>query len=341
MKQRSELAEETDSLLRACWALAEMLFSIRQNRRDGKAPDEELLGSAVQACWELCDIFRDGWTQVRPDRGTPRPSQIHFTFAGVTSMDSRSQTGSRASVHSHTKRESLRSMSDVVGSDRPSRKQQTKPAPPVPETPVTEFEDTPVSPESVSPQMLPNIMVLGASVGSGSNAGSERNGTGGRGWSSNASNMSSYSQNTSKTSKTSSTATTATATNEDINITRIKTLIIKAAMNIGFNRDPGADGATALQMFVKSLPTGSFGSLPAHATLLQNYKNLVLTDTAFRSSASLPIRGKRISAIDVAKSVGWMMLRSGQYGFLRELYKLVFGFQLEDAESRKNVSIAV
>jgi hypothetical protein len=81
MKQNSRLAEETDSLLRACWSLAEMLFSLRQNKRDGRKPDEELLGSAVQACWELCDLFREGWTQIRPDRGTPRPSQTTFTQA--------------------------------------------------------------------------------------------------------------------------------------------------------------------------------------------------------------------------------------------------------------------
>ena len=45
MKQNSRLAEETDSLLRACWSLAEMLFSLRQNKREGRRPDEELLGA--------------------------------------------------------------------------------------------------------------------------------------------------------------------------------------------------------------------------------------------------------------------------------------------------------
>lgn len=338
MKQRSELAEETDSLLRACWSLAEMLFSLRQNSRDGKAPDEELLGSAVQACWELCDIFREGWTQVRPDRGTPRPSQINFFQQGLAS-DVRSTT-SRSSIHS--KRESLKSMAD----DQPSRR--SKQPPPVPETPVTEFEDTgdtPISPGSESPQM-PNILVLGTNQDSGSQGGSR----GGR-WSSSASNLSSYSQSSAKTS---STATTATAA-EDINVTRIKMLILKAAMNIGFSRDSsgnaagdggkggggaGAAGAS-LQAFVQKLPTGSFGSLPAHATLLQNYKNLVLADTTFRTAASLPGRGKRVSATDVAKSVGWMTLRSGQYAFLRDLFRLVYGFPIEEAENRKNVSIAV
>jgi hypothetical protein len=331
MKQRSELAEETDSLLRACWSLAEMLFSLRQNRRDGKAPDEELLGSAVQACWELCDIFREGWTQIRPDRGTPRPNQINFFAAGPPyglqgmsnhqSDVARSSAGSRASLHS--KRESLRSLGDI---ERP------RPHPVVPETPVTEFEDTPVSPDA-SPQM-PNILVLGTSTDS-------RSDRGGR-WSSNASNLSGYTQSSQHTS---STATTA-ATVDDINITRVKALVVKAAMNIGFSRDAGAangtGGAASLQAFVKGLPTGSFGSLPSHAALLQNYKNLVLNDALlFRSSASLPVRGKRFSAVEIAKSVSWMMVGRSQYSFLRDLFRLVFGVQLEDAETRKNMSITV
>jgi len=50
--------------------------------------------------------------------------------------------------------------------------------------------------------------------------------------------------------------------------------------------------------------------------------------------------GRKATAIDVAKSVGWMM-RSGQYTFLKDLFRLVFGFHLEEAETRKNVSITV
>jgi hypothetical protein len=180
---------------------------------------------------------------------------------------------------------------------------------------------------------MPNILVLGTSTDS-------RSDRGGR-WSSNASNLSGYTQSSQHTS---STATTA-ATIEDINITRIKALVVKAAMNIGFSRDAaaadGTGGAASLQTFTKSLPTGSFGSLPSHATLLQNYKNLVLSDTFFRSSTNLPVRGKRFGAAEVAKSIGWMTLRSPQYGFLRDLFRLVFGIQMEDAETRKNVSITV
>nr|POE52321.1 hypothetical protein CFP56_70240 [Quercus suber] len=84
MKQQTSLPEETDALLRACWSLAEMLFNLRQSSREGKTPDEELLGSAVQACWELCDLFREGWTQIRPDRHTPRPSQMTFPSFATT-----------------------------------------------------------------------------------------------------------------------------------------------------------------------------------------------------------------------------------------------------------------
>ncbi|KAI3322717.1 hypothetical protein HD806DRAFT_535899 [Xylariaceae sp. AK1471] len=314
MKQRGELAEETNSLLRACWSLAEMLFSLRQNKRDGKAPDEELLGSAVQACWELCDIFREGWTQIRPDRGTPRPSHTNFfSYSREADADGRASRQSSRSKRDSQKRDTA---------DKPRK------PPPVPETPVTEFEDTPISPESQSPQ-VPNILVLGTDSNRG-----------GR-WSSSASNLSSYSQSSQRTSSTATTTTPA----EDINITRIKALILKAAMNVGFSRDTTSDGhsnAASLQTFVKSLPTGSFGSLSSHATLLQNYKNLVVADSSFRQASSLPSRGRRVSASDMAKSVGFMTHRSSQYNFLRDLFKLVYGFHVEETEnSRKNISIAV
>ncbi|KAH9906537.1 hypothetical protein F4778DRAFT_655564 [Xylariomycetidae sp. FL2044] len=310
MKQRGEVADETDSLLRACWSLAEMLFSLRQNRKDGKGSDEELLGSAIQSCWELCDIFREGWKQVRPDRGTPRPSQTNFfTYNREADQDGRAS------------RQSNRSKRDSLKLDKPR-----KPLP-VPETPVTEFEDTPLSPDDSDSPQVPNILVLGTDSSRG-----------GR-WSSSASNLSTYSQSSQRTSSTATTTTSA----EDINISRIKTLILKAAMNVGYSRDgtDGRSGAVSLQSFVKSLPTGSFGSLPAHSTLLQSYKNLIGADSSFRQASTLPARGKRVTATDVAKSVGWMTHRSSQYGFLRDLFKLVFGFSIEEADSRKNVSIAV
>jgi hypothetical protein len=279
MKQRSDLAGETDSLLRACWSLAEMLFSLRQNRLEGKDADEELLGSAVQACWELCDLFREGWTQVRPERGTPRPSQTTFTQS--FDQHNRSSHSTHSTLTHQTSNSSMSSMSSL-----PSLLKRVEPRPMEPETPTTEFEDTPISPEENSPS-IPNILVLGTE---------NRRAR----WSSNSSNLSGYSQGSNKTS---STAKTATAP-EDVNLTRLKILILKAAMNIGFERNQPANGsasgpANALQAYVKALPTGSFGSLPWHASLLANYKDLVVSDSTFRSAATLPSPGKRASAQDV------------------------------------------
>lgn len=308
MKQRGELRDETDSLLRACWSLAEMLFSLRQSKREGRSPDEELLGSAVQACWELCDIFRDGWTQVRPDRGTPRASQTNFFQAPQHFDEGRA---SRASGRS--KQDSLKSL--------PKEKQTVQY---MPETPVTEFEDTALSPDTESPQP-PNIMVLGTE----SNRGVR--------WSSRASNMSSHSQSSQRTS---STATTATST-EDIDIARLKLLVLKAAINVGFSRDNGDPRGTAeaLRAFVESLPAGSFGSLPAHANLLKQYKMLVLRDSCFRSA--LPARKKRLNAGDAAKTIAYLIEHHKNFGFLRDLFRLVFGFHMEEADSRRNVSLTV
>ncbi|KUJ24194.1 uncharacterized protein LY89DRAFT_14036 [Mollisia scopiformis] len=320
MKQRNELAEETDALLRACWGLAEMLFSLRQNKREGKAPDEELLGSAVQACWELCDLFREGWTQVRPERGTPRPSQT--TFSQISDQMSRSS-------HSRTAKNSLPSLPENPEHPEHAR-MRYQPEPQIPETPTTEFEDTPISPEEHSPN-IPNILVLGTENNRSMNR-----------WSSATSTLSGYSQGSQKTSSTITTATSP----EDANLTRLKILILKAAMNVGFSRTtptsavPSKTEPPALQKFVKALPTGSFGSLPSHATLLASYKDLVLGDPTFRSSKSLPAIGKKASAVDVAKSVSWMM-RSGQYAFLKDLFRLVFGFPLDEADTRKNVSVSV
>lgn len=319
MKQRSELAEETDQLLRSCWGVAEMLFSLRQNRRTPQAPEVELLSSAVQACWDLMDIFRDGWTQARPDRSTPRPSQASFSpYQPSDSGRAESRTSNRSS---YSKRESTRSSS--------RQEQRPQKPPPVPETPVTEFEDTPVSPESRSPQM-PNIMVLGTT---------SDHGRGGR-WSSSASQLSSYSHSSNRTS---STATT-TAAAEDPNIGRAKALVLRAAMTLGFNRDTVTDpkkGAATLQKFVQALPTGSFGSLPGHAVLLKQYKNSVLTDAIIPRHHALPPRGKQVTAVDMAKSIGVITQSSSRYAYLRELFKFVFQFSMDDVEMKRGASIYV
>ncbi|KAI8155099.1 hypothetical protein K4K50_006909 [Colletotrichum sp. SAR 10_71] len=285
----------------ACWKLCQRLYDNQ---------DEDLYGHNVRENLDLCRDFCQSLFDVRQKKDEVADSILRVSFELNNQASNRS---------SYSKRESHKSVVE----------ERTRKPPPVPETPVTEFEDTPISPESQSPR-VPNILVLGTTSDSG---------RGGR-WSSSASQLSSYSQSSNKTS---STATTTTA-GDDSNTSRIKALVIKAAMNVGYARDPALDNKSekaALQAFVKQMPTGSFGSLPAHATLLQNYKNLVQADASFRGSSLLPIRGKRIAANDMARSVNYMAGRAAQYVFLRDLYKLVFSFPTEEGESRKTVSIAI
>ncbi|GFP56656.1 hypothetical protein TASIC1_0007014800 [Trichoderma asperellum] len=224
MKQRVELVGKTDQLLGACWTLAEMLFSLRQNRLEGKPPDSELLLSTVQACWGLGDLFKDSWTKTKLDV----------------------KAGSQTAHH------------------------------------VTQ-------------------------------------------------------------SKTSSTATTTNAA-EDPNVTRAKILVLRAAMNVGFDREPISDPKTApalLQNFVQTLPGDSFGPLPRDTALLQQYKNSVLMDAFIPRNHSMPSRGKRVSAVDMAKSVQTLANNSPRYAYLRELFRFVFNFPVEEVESRRHTSIAI
>ncbi|KAI9039257.1 uncharacterized protein KD926_009798 [Aspergillus affinis] len=133
MKQRTG-TNDSDSLLSACWSLAEMLFSIRQAQKGGRVLDEELLGSAVQACWDLCDIYREGWSRRglrNSDRGTPRPSQT--TYPQI--VRTREKGPSKAHLN-----------------DKASQQGN-------PETPTTIFEDTAAASPDEAP--LQNIFVLG------------------------------------------------------------------------------------------------------------------------------------------------------------------------------------
>lgn len=297
MKQRTSLPQETDALLRACWSLAEMLFNLRQNNRESKPADEEMLGSAVQACWELCDLFREGWTQVRPDRGTPRPSQTKFPHH----TDSR--TVSRSDGRSSS------SMSNSAYHDAPSLP---------PETPTTIFDDTTTDTSSPDSINVPNILVLGpASTGSSNSvraAHHER-------WSSNASVLSGYSESASS-QRTSSTATAGT---EDAHLGRLRCLMLKAAMNQGFPRT----GAQTLPNFVKGLPANAFGTLPWQLKVLDFYKKLVISDQSMKNVGSMPSR--RLAAKEVAKAVKWLG-RSEQWRWMGDLYRLVFGFGIGEAE---------
>ena len=404
MKQRTSLPEETDSLLRACWTLAETLFSIRQNNRDDKPADEELLSSAVQACWDLSNLFREGWSQVRPDKGTPKPNQSTFGVAGqhlhhhhhhhhhVSSNRSEISSSVDDSYHSVPSIQSLHAPS--YSQAHPGQGISMRSLPP--ETPTTIFDDVAESPHHEP--SLPNILVLGPDQ-TGSHAHTR--------WSSSASTLSTYSN----TASSHHTGSTATASVEDAQLNRIRVLLVKAAADAGYtsasalsdNAESGtlagnpAIPQTSLPSFVKSLPSNTFGTLPWQTKLLDQYKKLVLSDASLRPMTSinssnsgnnninvnntmggspsgnspsdnnsntfgganynnkthnqsgnvnnnqaiapsffqqLPPATRRASAVEVARAVQWMAAMREGFVWLRDLYRLVFGFFPEDATGR-------
>ncbi|KAI6986523.1 hypothetical protein KC360_g8486 [Hortaea werneckii] len=417
MKQRTSLPQETDALLRACWSLAEMLFNLRQSTREGTAADEELLGSAVQACWELCDLFREGWTQIRPERGTPRPSQTTFQSTSPP-QNPFNLSSNRSEPRSNS------SMSNRQYHDAPSGPAGSAAAI-VPETPTTIFDDTTSSaassPDSVT---VPNILVLGpASSNStshhGSSSSSRRAGHHHERWSSNASVLSGYSESVTsqRTSSTatagkkkknqpSSSAAASSAEEEEAHLTRLRYLLLKAGMQTGYPRhhsshpsnthtnpnNPPSKSSTPtppapsssssssssssqpvphhtenFQTYISRLPPTAFGPLPWQRKLLSRYQDLVRHDETIAGIDSYPPR--RLGAGEVAGSVGWLVgtatATAGgtggkggkggkggqgapgggqgqggagqQWAWMRDLYRLVFGFGVEEGERMRGM----
>jgi hypothetical protein len=333
MKQRTSLPQETDALLRACWSLAELLFSLRQNNRDKQPVDEELLGSAVQACWDLCDLFREGWTQIRPDRGTPRPAQQAFPMTFATGSNYAPSQGNSSRPASSLSRDgTYHSAQDHLLRSH------------VPETPTTIFDER----EEISPAeaSVPNILVLGPDHPSMTNS---RN-TNAR-WSSNAS-ISSYSESSQRTTTSSRTAQGASqrgadssqtsprsivsstdSIGDDPHLIRLKGLILKAAQNTGYPRNTA--NLPSLPAYIKTLASTAFGTMAWQISLFESYRKLVLTDPILRDPAGLPM-SRRFTASEIARAVTWIG-RSEGYNWLGGLYRLIFGFSPEEAGSKKGV----
>lgn len=334
MKQKSKMAEETDSLLRACWSLAEMLFSLRQNRREGKKPDEELLGSAIQACWELCDLFREGWTQIRPERGTPRPSQTTFTQA-----------------FNQAKRSGFAPL-DENGTPRA-----------LPETPTTIFEDTitTISPDEAP---TPNILVIGAdeasrlstSSASSTSAPGQRqlsptpparrplsaqplsSSTNNPRWSSASSIPSLPVSAISEGGMNPQSATTVSTVRtpaEDPTLILLKTLFVKAAVATGrgYTRSSPDPNVNSLPNFAKNLPDNAFGNQAWQVSLLDHYRKTIANDSGFRSLGVVGTLGERgrVNPVDLARAVAGMTSCVYGFGWLRDLYRHVFGYYVEEA----------
>lgn len=326
MKQRTSLPEETDSLLRACWSLAEMLFSLRQNNRDNKPPDEELLGSAVQACWELCDLFREGWTQIRPDRNTPRPAPSRAFVLGPESHRNSAVSVAGSSI-TYAAAQALppsRPSSSLSHHGRIAAQIRQFP----PETPTTLIDETADSPAVEPP--VPNILVLGPSE--------RRSPPQPRHWSSSASTTSYHSESSQRTSSTAtqprpnSVAGYSGEVNPEPYLPRIKALILKAAMNAGYNRS----SSQPLQAFVKAMPNNAFGNQGWQLDVLEQYRRLILADPSFRPSEELPTGRK--SAAEIARAVKWLT-KNENFLWQRDLYRVVFGFPPQDAAGKSKIWI--
>ena len=320
MKLRFTLPAETDALLKACWALAEILFTLQHTSLEARASEEELLGSAVQACWDLCDLFRDGWSQIRPERATPKPSQTSFPrqsdSVGAPS-DGRSSSLSNSSYHDAT----------------------SFPLAAPPETPVTIFDDVtaPSSPDSVTE---PNILVLGPASGTNSGVVPHHDR-----WSSNASTLSEYSEDASSSQHTNTSSSRTVGGSDQAHLLRLRGLILKTAMLVGYRRPgPGSSSSSAIsgssnrsttvsfQEYVQGLVPTTFGASPAQVRLLNSYKKLVAADPSLQNLA--PVTNKRFSTVEVAKAVRWLSTGNEQWAWMRELYKLVNGYSVEEAEKR-------
>lgn len=326
MKQRTSLPEETDSLLRSCWALAENLFSLRQNTRENKPAEEDLLSSAVQACWDLCDLFREGWTQIRPDRGTPRPASRRRRTSD-RDYDSRASSTAGSSVGYAAQQ--------MLPPSRPtsstSLRNQTLSAqfrqfPP--ETPTTLFDETTDSP--AGEPAVPNIMVLGPS---------ERSPPQTRHWSSSASQSSQRSNSTTTSTQNASVsgstprASAYADPNAEPHLPRLKALILKAAMNAGYNRA----SPQSLQNFVKGMSPNAFGTEPWRKEAMEQYRRLVLGDPSFKPGVGGLPSGRK-TAPELGRAVMWLSRRE-EFDWLRDLYRIVFGFSPEDAHAKGKVWI--
>ena len=330
IKMRTVLSSETDALLKACWSLSEMLFNIQNPRYEPQTTEEELLVSAIQACWDLSNLFREGWSQIRPERATPKPTQTKFprtAAATIPSSDGRSSSMSNSS-----------SYHDAT----------SFPVVPPPETPVTIFDDVtaPSSPDSITE---PNILVLGPASGPINHAVQGMMTTHHDRWSSNASTLSGYTEDATSSQRTGSTNRVAN-TSDQIHLARLRGLILKAALLAGYTPHVGSSNSstvsgstnhskrdTSFQLFIKSLPVTAFGTSPAQTKLLVSYKALVAADPTLKTLNS--VINQRFRIVDIAKAVRWLGGELPQWLWIKDLFWFVNGFPLEEAERRGGVLV--
>lgn len=358
MKQKTKMGAETDTLLRACWTLAEMLFSLRQSRRVHGKADQDLLGQAMQACWDLCDLFRAGWTQVRPDRGGGKNAPATF-----------SQAFQSAKKAGHI---------DDVSSQKT-----------MPETPTTVFDDTAtVSPDdapvptisvmrsrhpqsAISTSSAPAVVLPRPNTTQRISRTSNYVKSQDRWGSINRALMeeeepsqptSAVSQNSFASSQASLTSShvslvsslassqhTIRTPSEDPSLTMLKALFVRAAVATGrgFSPDPRSTNRdptyTSLPLFARSLPESAFGPQKWQRELLEHYKKTVAQDVTFKNlgtfSAAIgigvdPEKGRE----DIASILKGLVENTAGWGWLRDLYRYGYGVGIDEILSKPSKS---
>jgi hypothetical protein len=172
--------------VRACWVLVETVYALCQHTArettssliDPVSGDEveastslkveeDLLGHAISACFNLCTLFYNSWYESQPGHATPRPSLVGPDYF---------RTHPRSSHHDHSHATSLASARFPHNAQSLTTEPRT-PSPKfsherdLPETPLTVFEDLEgIDPmEEYGEQLPPKIILLGrhGSVGGG------------------------------------------------------------------------------------------------------------------------------------------------------------------------------
>jgi len=316
MRLGTALPEETDDLLRACWALIEALFQLRADRGEEEISNEEdceLWANAVQACWDLCDLFREGWTQVRPDRGTPRPA-ASFTASSPPQL----------------------AQSQFSTSSFP------EPSPFIPPTPTTIIED--VNDENLEESDDPQILVLGP------------NPTSSRGGSRAIRPPLPPSSSNSQTATTNppSASSLHDANLSRLRFLLLKAASnVGFQQSPSSSANPTTADQQALQIFIGALPPTAFGTQTTHLTLLKRYKRLVAGWPAFcrrvggtGATDELLISGhagtRRAMGLELARGVQGVVGIVGEgWAWLEDLFWIVVGCRVEDEGQCRVVEVVI
>lgn len=122
---------------------------------------------------------------------------------------------------------------------------------------------------------------------------------------------------------------------EDPTLVLLKALFVRAALSTGrgYSRTSADPNLNSLPNFAKNLADNAFGNQAWQVSLMENYRKAIANDPSFRNlgiASTLGERG-RLNAVEVARAVRGMTSCVYGFGWLRDLYRLVFGYYVEEA----------